>query len=375
VIERSRSSDPALAITLSASPDTGTVGAMNRRAGIVAAALSAAACRDRPDDDELDRWRREAQAANVAALAAARHGAVDEPGHVLTVSGQIRSGRTVIGWDELERIGQTHVPTTSPQDPTRAGQVIDFRGVLVRDLLDRVGVAGDATELTFVSIDAFRTPVAIADARRFRTLLALAADGVAIPRAQGGPIFLVHPHSEAPETVTLYPDRTWSFYVTDVIVGTEPAALRVGDRTLDAAALDALPQLHWEGVVKYKSYWPSDPVVLRGVRLRDALRAAGAAVPVGGAVIVRGKAAIQRDPKDPHRIAAADVERCEILLATRWGDPRMADDLALQPIAPRLGGPITLAIPPACAGAYGDHDWLTFVEELVVEPAPGGATP
>jgi hypothetical protein len=327
----------------------------------------AAACSDRPRDDDLDAWRREAAAANQAALTAAQRGAADEPGHVLTISGQTRAGRVVLGWGELERLGRTHVKTTSPQDPAHAGRVIDFRGVLVRDLLDRVGVDGAADELTFVSIDAFRAPVAIADVRRFRTLLALDADGKPIPRAEGGPIFLVHPHSESPETVTLYPDRYWSFYVTDVIVGTEPARLRVMDKTLDAATLDALPQITWTGVVKYKSYWPSDPVRLRGVRLRDALRAANVGVPAGGGVIVRGKAAIQRDPKDPRRIAAADVDGCDFLLATHWA---AADGSGEQPIAARLGGPITLAVPDACAARYDDHFWMTFVEELAPERGP-----
>ena len=89
--------------------------------------------------------------------------------------------------------------TTSPQNPAERDRVIDFRGVLVRDLIDRAGPAGDAGELTFVSIDAFRSAVSVADARRFRMLLAIEADGQPLQRSAGGPIFLVHPHSEQPE--------------------------------------------------------------------------------------------------------------------------------------------------------------------------------
>jgi hypothetical protein len=272
----------------------------------------------------------------------------------------------VLDWSALQRLATTRVATTSPQDPAHAGKVTDFRGVMIRDLLDRVGVTGAATELTFVSIDAFRAPVEIADVRRFRTLLALEADGKEIARAEGGPLFLVHPHSESPETRTLYPDRYWSFYVTDIIVGTEPASLRVGDHVFDAAALDALPQTTWGGVVAYKSYWPSDAVQLRGVRLKDVLAAAKLDVPAAGGVVVRGKAAINHDPRDPRRIAAADLDRCEMLLATRWADP--STTAGFQPIVARLGGPITLAVLPACAGTYGEHFWMTFVEELAVVP-------
>ena len=336
--------------------------------GLCALLVIAAGCSDRPSDEQLDGWRREAVAANAAAMGAATRGAAAEPGRSLTIVGQTKAGVTVIGWDELEKLAQTHVKTVSPQDPAHAGKITDFRGVLVRDVLDKVGVDDGVDELTFVSIDAFRAPVAIADVRRFRTLLAIEADGAPIKPADGGPIFLVHPHSESPETVSLYPDRYWSFYVTHVIVGTEPAHLDVAGRVLDAAALDALPQVTWTGVVKYKSYWPSDPVKQRGVRLRDALRAANVGVPAGGGVVVRGKPAIERDPKDPRRISAADLDRCDFLLATHWS---AADGSGEQPIAARLGGPITLAVPDACDAQYGDHLWMTFVEELA--PDQGAA--
>ncbi len=332
---------------------------------LVAAAVLGitAACSNRPSDEDLDAWRHEAVAANVAAIGAAQRSATAEPGRSLTIVGQVRTPLT-LGWDELDKLATTHVKTVSPQDPAHAGKVTDFRGVLVRDAIDRAGALPGADELTFVSIDAFRAPVAIADVRRFRTLLAIEADGAPIKPADGGPIFLVHPHSESPETVALYPDRYWSFYVTHVIVGTEPARLAVTDHVLDAAALDALPQVTWTGVVKYKSYWPSDPVKLRGVRLRDALRAANVGVPAGGGVVVRGKPAIERDPKDPRRISAADLDRCDFLLATHWSAP---DGSGEQPIAARLGGPLTLAVTDACAQQYDDHFWMTFVEELVPE--------
>jgi hypothetical protein len=98
------------------------------------------------------------------------------------------------------------------------------------------------------------------------------------------------------------------------------------------------------------------------VKVSDALAAAGVTVPGDGRVIVRGKASVHRDPKDPIVLPAADLERCGFLLATHWG----ADD---APIPAKLGGPVGLAVPAACAARYDDGFWITFVEELVVEGA------
>ena len=131
-----------------------------------------------------------------------------------------------------------------------------------------------------------------------------------------------------------------------------------------ALALAALPAAAHDGPVAWKVNWPSTPVHLRGVRVLDVLRAAGVPLPPGGQVIVRGKAAIHHDPAKPIALAVDDLERCGFVLATRWG----ADE---APVPARLGGPVALAIPPACADRYGEKFWMPYVEELAV--AAGGA--
>lgn len=334
-----------------------------RRAAVLLAVAGAAACEHGPSSGELDRLHAEASAANAAAIAAHADEAAAEPGRTLTIAGQLGGPGATLDWAALEAAATSHVQTVDPQNPTDRARVIDFRGVLVRDLLDRFAAAPDAREVTFVAIDGFRSTVEQASLRRFRVLLAIAADGAAIDRSRGGPIYLVFPHSESPETVALFPDRFWSFYVTHLIVGTEPARLRVGERTLDAAALAELPRVALDGTVQWKVNWPSTPVHVRGVGLTDVLHAGGLNVPAGGRVIVRGKAVVHRDPGDPIALAAADLERCGFVLVTHWG----ADD---APVPARLGGPIALAVPPACADQYGDRYWIPYVEELVVEAGP-----
>jgi hypothetical protein len=329
-------------------------------AALVALAMIAA-CDRGPSAGEIERLHAEAVAANDEKLAAHAAEEAKAPGKTLTIAGEIGAPGATFDWAALEALATTHVPTKNPQNPTDRARVIDFRGILVRDLLDRFQAASDATEVTFVALDGFRSTVDVAGLRKYRVLLAIEADHAPIERASGGPIYLVFPHSEAPETEALYPDRYWSFYVTHMIVGTEAPRLAVGGKVLDAAALAALPVTSLEGPVGWKVHWPSSSVVVRGVKVTDALAAAGVTVPKGAKLVVRGKAAAHRDPADPIILAGDDLERCGFLLAMRWG----ADN---APITAKLGGPIALAVPPACAAQYGDRYWITFVEELAVEP-------
>jgi hypothetical protein len=315
------------------------------------------ACQHAPSDAELDRLRDEAIKANAEMVA--RAPASREPGFTLTVSGQIARPAATIGWTELQQLGTTHVRTVNIQNPDKQTPT-EFRGVLVRDLLDRFQPMPGATEITTVAIDGFRATIQIADARAYRMLFAIEADGAPIPRTSGGPIFLIHPFSEAgPELRAKYPDRFWTFYVTHVVVGTEPPGLVIDGHVLDRAALDKLPTTSFDGTVGWKVDWPADVVHLRGVALVDAIAAAGVTLPARGRIVIRGKAPIHSDPDKPIAVEIEDLERCKPLLAMRSGPDE-------APIPARLGGPIALAITP-CGELYADRLWVTFVEHITVE--------
>jgi DMSO/TMAO reductase YedYZ molybdopterin-dependent catalytic subunit len=328
-----------------------------RGVAVLSILAALAACdRGQPGDD-LDRLHDEAVAANRAALVANRLDRADSDS--LQIRGRIKRPET-IAWDELQALATTHVPTIDPQATGRTTP-IDYRGVLVRDLLDRAG-ARDATEVTFVSRDAFRATIDMSDARGSRILLAIEADGAKITPDHGGPIYLVFPWSESsPAYRARYGDRFWAFYVTAMVVGTEEPALQVGARALDRAALDALPAATLDARPGWKVDWPSTTTHLRGVRLADVLAAAGVALPAGGNIVVRGKAPLHRDRRKPSGIAVADLARCPPLLALAHGP----DD---TPIPARLGGPIAMAMPP-CDERYDgdpDHHWVTMVESIEV---------
>lgn len=333
---------------------------MRRCLLILPLALVLVACKSGPTDAELDRLLAEARAANAAAGTAHTRpdGDAAQTGRVLEVSGQV-SRPARLDWAAVSRLAQSHVRTVSTQT-TNLRHVIDFRGLLVRDLLATHGPAPDVSEVTFVSLDGFRSTVDIEGLRRFDVLLAIEADGKALSRAEGGPIFLVFPHTSAPETVERYNDRYWAYYVSHVVVGTERIALRIGDRILDTAAFAMLPQVSRSQTVGWKVHWPSTPVAVHGVTLPDLLQSAGVGLPPDGRVIVRGKAATHRDPATPRSIPVADLARCPYLVVSHHGSAR-------EPIPARLGGPLALAVPPACDGPDAEPLWIPFVEELVVE--------
>ena len=126
------------------------------------------ACAQAPSSAELERLRAEAAAANAAAMAAHADEAAAEPGRTLTIAGQLGGPGATLDWRALEAAATAHVATVNPQNPTDRARVIDFRGVLVRDLLDRFAAAPDVREVTFVALDGFRSTVEQASLRLFR---------------------------------------------------------------------------------------------------------------------------------------------------------------------------------------------------------------
>lgn len=313
-----------------------------------------------PPEEDLERLRQEAVEANARALA--EHPVRDEeaPGRTLTISGDVKEPGAKLEWRELDSMATTHVRTPNPHDMVHRDAIVDYRGVAVADLLERFGAAPAATEVTFVSIDGYRSTIDVADARRWPIALAVAANDAPIDRWHGGPMYAVFPHAEVPESQQRYTGRFWAFYVTDLIVGTEAAKLTVAGNTLDAATIAALPRTTMDSVVAWRIGWPSGAVHLAGVKIVDVLRRAGISVPAGSKLIVRGKAPLHRDPRAPIALASEDLERCGFLLVTHWGGEE-------EKVPARLGGPIALAVPPTCATRYGERFWIPFVEELAVE--------
>lgn len=322
-------------------------------------AMACVACSTRPSDAELDRLLEETRAANEAE--AVEHGRVDERASwTLEVRGDVEHPVT-LSWSDIEAIHPTEVRTrTHSEDALRAAHASTWRGPRLDAVIDRASPREGAREVTLLAYDGFRATVRLDDARRFPILLAYQVDGRAIPRDVGGPLYAVYPMDEHAEIRDRYDGRFWVFYVSHVFVDTDPAELRIGQRTIDQAVLETIPRTTIVETVGYRTGWPSEPVRLEGYRLRDLLSALGQTIESGQYVRVLSHAPISHGDGRPTRIRADDVLSSDVIVALWWGEGR-------EPIPARLGGPFTLAFPAEVGARLAEHDWLTFVEAIEVE--------
>ncbi|MBX7191996.1 MAG: hypothetical protein K1X94_08060 [Sandaracinaceae bacterium] len=350
---------------------------------LAAASLGSLACSRGPTDGELDQWLEEARAADREAIAA--HGDDDERARWTLTIVSPGGAETELRWPELERMAHTTIDTDLPPEgdvPRRAR----FRAVTLHDLLERVGGSAGHRDITLVANDGFRATIEIADVDAYPIGLAVEADGHPIDRASGGPLFTVFPISAEPSLIERYTSSWWVFYVTHVLLDTPPARVRVIDErpgrdptphVLDEALLESLPRNQVTMGVGYRTGWPSEPVVLEGVLVRELVQAAGLVLGAGEQVRVMTIAPLTRGELRPTVLTADDVMLRPSMLARRWGAEGTAHDPgALLPIPARLGGPLALAVPSDVQSRLGDRVWLTHVTDVVVQgpAAPGAST-
>lgn len=329
-------------------------------AATLAFAFSLAACEKKPSDAELDALRTQADEENERATKAfeAKHG---DGLWSITVTGAIKDGKKRLEWDAIQKMATTHVKTRAPHRTQSPQEVVDWRGVPIAALLDSLGAPADAKTVTFICADQYSVEIQIADTRAYPILLAVEESGHPIKRSEAGPALVVYPYTSHPDVEKKYDELNWAFYVTNIVVDKEEPAVRVGARTLDAKALAALPQGTIETKVGFKIHWPPARTRVRGAKLRDAIAAGGAALPARGIVHVRSKAPALAADRHELAIDVDDVNKCDMLLATSFGD----DD---APIPPKMGGPVGLAIDDGCRRKYEKHPWPVYVEEIEVEP-------
>lgn len=75
---------------------------------------------------------------------------------------------------------------------------VTFSGPLLSDLLDAVGAKGQT--LHMVALNDYAVDVPMADARRFGPVLARRIDGKVIGVREKGPLFLIYPFDDKPDT-------------------------------------------------------------------------------------------------------------------------------------------------------------------------------
>jgi Uncharacterized protein conserved in bacteria len=110
---------------------------------------------------------------------------------ILTITDQASKDFTLA---ELQALPQKTVVTTTPwTDGSHS-----YTGVLLRDLLDKVGLQ-HAVKLKATALNDYVTTLAVADAYKYNVLLALSQDGKLMSRRNKGPIWVIYPLTEHPE--------------------------------------------------------------------------------------------------------------------------------------------------------------------------------
>lgn len=319
-------------------------------------------CTKQPTIAQLDQWQQETIARNQEMVTTHQHNAQSNSEWQLKIEGKNPTGEQIqLSLSKLETLANTSIQTREPHNITAPEAIVSFRGVPVSELLELFGIDTDVSEVTFVSYDGYRSTVSLEDLLKYPILIALERNGKKISRSQGGPLYLVFPYSDFPQLQFKYPERFWAFYLTNIVLGTEPIQLQVDKNFLDTTFLEKLPQVTIEEAVGYRIGWPASKTKLHGVLVRDVLAAAGSQIPKYGAVIIQGKSPVYSDAANPIRIEASQLNSCDILLATHWGEDA-------QPIPAKMGGPITLALSSDCHIKSDNNYWVTFVEKLEVTP-------
>lgn len=133
---------------------------------------------------------------------------------VLTVTGDIavtnEEGKAVFDtsmWAELPR---ARVETST----TWTDGVVVFEGVLLRDVIERVGGAGST--IVAKAINDYSAELPTADASRYRVLLADTQDGKPLTVRTKGPLWIVYPRDQHSELASEAHNSKWVWQLTEI---------------------------------------------------------------------------------------------------------------------------------------------------------------
>jgi hypothetical protein len=127
---------------------------------------------------------------------------------VLTISGKIadtnRDGSAVFDRAMLEGLGMTSFVTATPwyKEPVK------FEGVALDRLMSAVGASGD--RLVIIALNDYSAELPLADARKYKVILALKRDGEYLSVRDKGPLFIVYDFDSDPDL------RNQKFYARSV---------------------------------------------------------------------------------------------------------------------------------------------------------------
>ncbi|MEA3351447.1 MAG: hypothetical protein U9Q82_12555 [Chloroflexota bacterium] len=97
-------------------------------------------------------------------------------------------------------------------DDVWMGDGLNYRGILLSDLIDIVKPGSDATTIKVIAVDGKSVEVAIEDAKSMDILMVHYLDGDILIEDSGGPVKIAF-GADAQE---VYPDESWMWWVTEL---------------------------------------------------------------------------------------------------------------------------------------------------------------
>lgn len=132
---------------------------------------------------------------------------------LLKITGDIgkkNSGETYV----LDQAAFDEKAVELTMDDPWMGDGLKYKGILLKDLIDMVDPADDATVLSLIATDGKAVDVAIEDAKKWDIMLVHWADGTLLDEKTGGPVKIAFP-ADARGT---YADEQWMWWLVEVAV-------------------------------------------------------------------------------------------------------------------------------------------------------------
>jgi hypothetical protein len=101
---------------------------------------------------------------------------------------------TALTLDQLGEMPRSTIVT----DTEFTDGLVEYKGPLVRDLLEKLGL-GEAELLRFTAANDYFVEIPTSDFHDYDVILAMEADGVALTRRTRGPLWLMYPIADFPE--------------------------------------------------------------------------------------------------------------------------------------------------------------------------------
>lgn len=122
---------------------------------------------------------------------------------LLTLTGAVAGGQVQLTQADLDEMEWHQIATSTT---VTDGQPV-FRGVLMRDILDRAQASGDT--VTARALNDYVIDIPMDDFHEFDVIAALYMDGVALTPRDKGPVWIVYPRDDHSVLADIRYDMRW----------------------------------------------------------------------------------------------------------------------------------------------------------------------